>query len=99
MWIRSQDRDCLINVNDVCFYKLTYKERKTYQFRCYGFGDDYYILGNYSSKEKAMKVLDMIQDFEIRHQANLLLAIYSEANDNAEENMVFQMPQDSEVEV
>lgn len=41
----------------------------------------------------------MIQNFEIRHQANLLLAIYSEANDNAEENMVFQMPQDSEVEV
>lgn len=62
MWIRSQDRDCLINVNDVCFYKLTYEGRKTYQFICYGYGVDYYILGDYSSEKKAFKVLNKIQE-------------------------------------
>ena len=36
MWIRSQDRDCLINVNDVCFYKLTDEGRKTYQLDVMG---------------------------------------------------------------
>lgn len=62
MWIRSQDRDCLTNVNDVCFYKLTNEGRKTYQFRYYGYGNDYYILGNYSSKEKALKIIIQIQE-------------------------------------
>lgn len=62
MWIRSQDRDCLMNVNNVCFYKLTNEGRRIYQFRCYGYGDDYYILGNYSSKEKALKIIIQIQE-------------------------------------
>ncbi len=62
MWIRSQDRDCLTNVNDVCFYKLTNEGRRIYQFRCYGYGDDYYILGNYSSKDKALKIMIQIQE-------------------------------------
>ena len=83
MWIRSQDRDCLINVNDVCFYKLTYEGIKTYQFRCYGYGNGYYILGNYSSKEKAMKVLDKIHE-----------TLLSDLEMNLD---VFQMPQDDEV--
>ena len=91
MWIRSQSKKQLINANDLYIGK--YREK---YFISTGKVND---LGMYSSEEKAIKVLDMIQDFEIRHQANLLLAIYQESNDNAEENMVFQMPQDSEVEV
>lgn len=91
MWIRSQSKKQLVIANDLYIGK----RGKNY-FISTGKGND---LGTYSSEEKAMKVLDMIQDFEIRHQANLLLAIYSEANENAEENMVFQMPQNSEVEV
>ena len=91
MWIRSQDKKQLVNANEL--YIAT---RSIGYCISTGKGND---LASYLSEEKAMKVLDMIQDFEIRHQANLLLAIYSEANDNAEENMVFQMPQDSEVEV
>ena len=90
MWIRSQDKKQLVNANDL--YIST--RGKGYCIST-GKGND---LGLYSGEDKAIKVLDMIQDFEIRHQANLLLAIYQESNDNAEENMVFQMPQDSEVE-
>nr|DAP05171.1 MAG TPA: hypothetical protein [Caudoviricetes sp.] len=91
MWIRSQDKKQLVNANEL--YIAT---RSIGYCISTGKGND---LASYLSEEKAIKVLDMIQDFEIRHQANLLLAIYQESNDNAEENMVFQMPQDSEVEV
>ena len=91
MWIRSQSKKQLINANEL--YIAT---RSIGYCISTGKGND---LASYLSEEKAIKVLDMIQDFEIRHQANLLLAIYQESNDNAEENMVFQMPQDSEVEV
>lgn len=90
MWIRSQSKRQLVNANELYIGK-----REKNHFISTGRND----LGTYSSEEKAIKVLDMIQDFEIRHQANLLLAIYREPNGNAEENMVFQMPQDSEVEV
>lgn len=58
MWVRSQNKEVLVNVNDVCFYKM---KKDSYQFRCYGYGDDYYILGEYSTEEKALKVLDEIQ--------------------------------------
>lgn len=91
MWIRSQSKKQLVNANELYIGKRG--ERY-----CVSTGKGF-DLGTYSSEEKAIKVLDMIQDFEIRHQANLLLAIYQETNDNAEGNMVFQMPQDSEVEV
>ena len=61
MFIRSQNRDVLVNVNDICFNKLNIHSEIIYQFRCYGYGDDYYILGEYSTEEKALKVLDEIQ--------------------------------------
>lgn len=61
MFIRSQNRDVLINVNDICFNKLNIHSEIIYQFRCYGYGDDYYILGEYSTEEKALLVLDMIE--------------------------------------
>ena len=83
MWIRGQKRDCLINANDICIYEIDYDGKKEFEFRNYGFGDDYYILGNYSSKEKALKVLDKI------HETLLY---------DLEMNLdVFQMPQDNEV--
>lgn len=99
MWIRSQDKNYFIEVN-AFEIKRTGNVYFVIGYHTENSNDDiYWHFGNYSSEEKAIKVLDMIQDFEIRHQANLLLAIYQESNDNAEENMVFQMPQDSEVEV
>lgn len=58
MWIRSQNESVLVNVNDICIYKMN---KTTYQFRCYGYGT-YYILGEYSKEKKALKVMDMIHD-------------------------------------
>ena len=92
MWIRGQKRDCLINANDICIYEIDYDGKKEFEFRNYGFGEDYYILGNYSSKEKALKVLDMIQE-EIEYGNKTIKKEKHELHTNK----VFEMPQDDEV--
>lgn len=59
MWIRSQDRRSLSNVNQVLISPTSDKSK----YYIYGFlerGRD--ILGVYSSEEKALKVLDYIHD-------------------------------------
>lgn len=97
MWIRSQDKDALVNVNDICFYKMKKDSKFIYQFRCYGYGN-YYILGYYSTEEKAMKVMDMI------HNQIMLGSLKYEdvkSNDNTQQwlksEFVFQMPKDEEM--
>ena len=74
MWIRSQDKEKLIKVN----YIRVYKEI----IRGFNTANDV-LLGDYSTEEKALKVMDIIEK-EIR------LDTY--------QTRVFQMPQDSEVE-
>ena len=76
MWIRSQDKELLLNVK-------TISVGKDNSIRCATDNSslDILLLGEYSSKEKAMKVLDMIQKFL----------------DNEFLARVFQMPQDEEV--
>lgn len=95
MWIRSQNERLLVNVNDICFYKMKKDSKTIYQFRCYGYGDDYYILGEYSKEEKALKVVDMI------HNQIMLGSLKYEdvkSNDNTQQwlksEFVFQMPKD-----
>jgi hypothetical protein len=75
VWIRSQDKEKLIKVvciylcgeNHICASSVEY---------------DRWYIGKYSSKEKALKVLDMIQKRICDYQ----------------HGEVFQMPQDDEVE-
>lgn len=79
MWIRSQDKKNLANGEIIYFLGdcLTVRCGKV------GTNDEYdLILATYSTKEKALKVLDMIQK-EV-----------SLTNDNG----VYVMPQDDEVE-
>ena len=75
MWIRRQDKEMLIEA--VCIYLGS----GNHICASTAEGDNWYI-GKYSTKEKALKVLDMIQklicDYKIRG--------------------LFQMPQDDEVE-
>ena len=81
MWIRSQDKLLLTNVDtsngimineypDECLISLEYANTS-------------FKLGEYSSKEKALKVLDEIQEL-----------IHFNAKDNG---FTHQMPQDDEV--
>lgn len=98
MFIRSQNRDVLLNVNDICFNKLNIHSEIIYQFRCYGYGDDYYILGEYSTKEKAMKVMDMIQNAITGTRFEFTDIVRDCDLAGIEIHNVFNMPKDEEVE-
>lgn len=112
MLIRSQDKRILINMNNVSSIEVGDNELRIFAAD----GETIYDLGSYSTKAKAMKVLDMIQeayaDAELipmtvpnigkmfaeapASKENELLA---EAMGKALMNkMIFQMPEDSEVE-
>ena len=56
MWIRSQDKSCLIHADEIC---IGYYGR-TYDYQIRGDGS---ILGCYETEEKALKVLDMINHY------------------------------------
>lgn len=59
MWIRSQNKKVLLNVNQVVINNT--KDESEYYIHGYSErGID--ILGIYSTEEKALKVLDMIQE-------------------------------------
>lgn len=55
MWIRSQDKELLKNVNNIEIIKFDGEKYTTIQ------GDGYH-LGMYSGNEKALRVLDGIQN-------------------------------------
>lgn len=73
MWIRSQDRKILTKIDDLAIDGAN---------QIWG---DCTLLGKYSTEEKALKVLDQIQD--------------NMESFEHEPTMVFQMPQDKDVEV
>lgn len=50
MWIRSQNKRCLLNTSDICLYGTSIKS-----------SDKECVLGIYESEERALQVLDMIQ--------------------------------------
>lgn len=91
MWIRSQDKEDLRNVNEIEIIKYDCEKYTTIQGNgCH--------LGAYLSRKKALKVLDEIQDAiedtyyyridNVGHGAYVL----------ANGVQVYQMPQDDEVE-
>ena len=86
MWIRSQDRKTLVNADKFS----ASKEHEV--FRIYSVN---YFLGEYSTEEKALKVMDMIEEAIIYCEAmmNIDSIIFDERK------MVLQMPKDDEVDV
>ena len=114
MLIRSQNKELLVNFNVSAGIEIEERNTKTV-VTSYITGCSY-LLGEYSTKAKAMKVLDMIQEA----YANVELIpmavpnirnMFAEAPASKEneilaetigkalmEKMVFQMPDDSEVE-
>lgn len=99
MLIRSQNKEYLCNIKAV--YGVSYQEthdykrgkvEKTNHEICVDTGvvDS---IGAYSTKEKALKVLDMIQEAYIRCNQESMIYQYGYTK-----NMIFQMPKDEEVE-
>ena len=86
MWIRSQDKTGLIKSDCIIVNKNEIRARTQ--------ADGSLItIGEYSSQEKALKVLDMIQkaiEYNNSHQNARIGRPYIEYN-------VFQMPLDSEI--
>ena len=96
MWIRSQDKMALMNATT---FRMYYSGHKT-EWRIYCdqkcIAEEYTNLGTYSTKEKALKVLDMIQTHT--YQTN----VYEISKGDYDYRVcplksVFQMPQDDEV--
>ena len=90
MLIRSQNKELLVNFNVSAGIEIEERNTKTV-VTSYITGCSY-LLGEYSTKAKAMKVLDMIQEAYERYEYEKVfktgLTLFE----------TFQMPEDSEVE-
>lgn len=56
MWIRSQNKECLVKLDDYIHYFYDDRENE------HGIGSHMVTLGVYESKERALEVLNMIED-------------------------------------
>lgn len=110
MLIRSQDKETLINFNNSIVVNIIDIEGIVKMICSYSCED--YVIGRYSSNEKAMKVLDMIQEAYTNGKVAQILSYglrmvpTEEINEagkiikNAiQSSTVFQMPEDGSVEV
>ena len=90
MLIRSQNKELLVNFNVSDSIEIEERNTKTV-VTSYITGCSY-LLGEYSTKEKALKVLDMIQEAYERYEYEKVfktgLTLFE----------TFQIPKDSEVE-
>lgn len=89
MIIRSQDKGSIRNFNLISDLVISKNNNHWEIVACYPYFAQsdcaFSVIGEYSTEEKAIKVLDMICDF------------YVDCNCQYVRNKVFQMPQDSEV--
>ena len=95
MLIRSQDKTALVKFENIV---INLKLPESLKVICWGWQDaqrsgGYFVLGEYSTKAKAMKVLDMVQEAYCKFM--------SVKNDDAWDGKesVFYIPADSEVEI
>lgn len=124
MLIRSQDKAALLKFENIV---VNLKLPDSLTVICWGWQDaqrsgGYFILGKYSTKEKAMKVLNMIQEAYMDYESGEIIgsglagSAYTGSYDTKEsvahgiavlkgygneirKSILFQMPEDSEVEV
>lgn len=115
MLIRSQDKRMIVNFENICTVSA-FPEKDSEDIYVED-GTGSLMVGRYSTKAKAMKVLDMIQDAYADAKLNeiLLPDVCKSANESQRgkdntliaktirkdfmKKMIFQMPEDSEVEV
>lgn len=88
MWIRSQDRKTLVNASDFRIYE----EHKGFSI-CARID----VLGYYSTEEKAMKVMDMIQNAITGTRFEFTDIVRDCDLAGIEIHNVFNMPKDDEV--
>lgn len=115
MLIRSQDKRMIANFDNICTVSA-FPEKDSEDIYVED-GTGSLVIGRYSTKAKAMKVLDMIQEAYAEYKITCTFSTgftghraIVESNDicvngfeelakSFKKNMVFQMPEDLEVEV
>ena len=111
MLVRSQNKEVLTNLNTLAGIEIAEGPVKTV-ITSYITGCSY-LLGEYSNKQKAVKVLDMLQkayaEYEMLRGMSTGMGgimvtyntkmIVNELEKEIQEKSIFQMPEDSEVEV
>lgn len=123
MLIRSQNKMSLVKFENIVININNINGKEIICWSQMNPGEDEYIsLGNYSTKAKAMKVLDMIQEAYMDYKSGEIIgsglagSAYTGSYDTKEsvahgiavlkgygneirKSILFQMPEDSEVEV
>ena len=64
LWIRSQDRECLLKTDIVMMEEIT-ENKEYWVYAGHEMYDPYRVFGVYHSKERALEVLEEIQNFLI----------------------------------
>ena len=82
MWIRSRDRSRLINTKDI------YLLDNGIQIMCV-VGGNKTLIGSYKTNERALEVLDEIQETIIRTDS-----VITVSGDALEQNTVYNMPKE-----
>lgn len=102
MLIRSQDKTVLVKFENIV---VNLKLPDSLKVICWSWNDaqrsgGYFVLGKYSTKAKAIKVLDMIQEAYSEYQImlNFSASYLHEFKEKKTDGFaIFQMPEDSEV--
>lgn len=99
MLIRSQNKEVLVNMKTSIVFHISGVIGKKYPIFVYWKGNGY-VIGLYSTKAKAIKVLDMIQEAYSEYQImlNFSVSYLHEFKEKTDGFAIFQMPEDSEVE-
>ena len=94
MWIRSQDKTMLLDVNHIIINHYEKGTPPHYDIETFQSGYGWNRLGKYSTKEKALKVMDMIQKTIIQNET---VYAHEFSGSGVRDYDIFQMPTDMEV--
>ena len=85
LWIRSQDKRILVEVDEV-YLNANYNNKVI----CYERNRESVNLGRYKSKERALEILDEIHNMDIENNPNFMVNEYR----HKPIRVVYTMPQD-----
>ena len=99
MLIRSQDKTVIVNIDNV--FGIAIRNINGAAAIYIGSQGTCCDMAEYSTKAKAMKVLDMIQEAYSEYQImlNFSVSYLHEFKEKTDGFAIFQMPEDSEVDV
>lgn len=99
MLIRSQDKTIIVNIDNA--FSIAIRDINGAASIYVGSQGGCCIIAEYSTKAKAMKVLDMIQEAYSEYQImlNFSISYLHEFKEKTDGFAIFQIPEDSEVEV